>query len=273
MLRLRDPAFAALLALSATAIACASVLFAVPRAVPLTLPVLWLDSREVRAQLDQDATHAARPLSALGRAFDQTLLEIGRSEFRQLPALAVAAARTIPALKQRAARELDEAGLNVLRAHATERFMRALAERLADEDEEQGAVGAQYSFLLQHGYVTPDGALLAPALSVRATYKVRWNMIFGYAPSAGLSRIERLAYEGFRALEARAVSDDVRHAALRELLLLDPSPRMREAAMIWQAQAGSPGALLRYVDSDAGRSASLRLRNMARSVVPAAAPI
>lgn len=260
------------MALSAMAIACASVLFAVPRAAQLELPVLSLDATEVRAQLAADDARASRPISALGQAFDQVLLEVGRSEFRREPALAVAAVRHIPGLKQRAARELNEEQLKVLRAHATARFMRALSERLRDQDEEEGAVGAQYSFLLQHGYVTPDGSWLAPTITLRATYKVRWNMIFGYAPSAGLSRIEQLAYEGFRALEARAVSDQVRFEALRALLALDPSPRTQQAAMIWQAQSGNPRALLRYMDSDAGRTANLRLRNMALSRLGAQDP-
>lgn len=257
------------MALSAMAVACSSVLLAVARPVPLELPVLALDPNLVREQLAEDARLAAGPASALAQEFYRVLLEAGRAEYEQDFANSAAQQRHIEALRKRA---LPSQELRTMQAYATERFMRALSSRLSDIAEEHGLVGAHYSFMLQHGYVAQSGNLLAPQLTVRATYKVRWNMLFGYASTAGLSRIERIAYEGFRALEAYAMPEHARYDALKELMRLAPE-QFEEAVLIWQAQQGRPGALLEYMDAGAWKSASLRLRNMALSTRRSEPPI
>jgi len=236
---------------------------AVPRPVPYELPVLMLDAAQVRAQLAEDQQLARAPSTPLAKALDRALLRQGALEFE--PDSPRAPAPSMASLRPRIERELGSAGLRALRAFATERFMRALATRLDDVEEEHGVVGAQYSLFLQHGYLAPDGSLLAPVLSLRATYKVRCNMVFGLAPDAGLSRIERLAYEGYRALEARNLPDEVRTEALQQLLRLAPDDaRFQQAWLIWQARAGSVGPLQQYLGTAEGQAASLRLRNMAR---------
>lgn len=267
-----DPSFAAAIALMSTAIACAIVLFAVPRPARLELPVLLLDMTKVRAQLADDSVFAARPATPLMRELDRVLLEVGRSEFDRDPRTQTPASRALPGLKARAQSELGEDGLKAVRAYATERFMRALSFGLADAQEEHGVVGAVFDFLLVHGYVMPDGTLLAPELSVRATYKVRWNMLFGFLPTAGLSPIERRAYEGFRALEAENMPDVARHAALQALLNEGSDVTFQRAAAIWQAEAGSKRMLLRYLDPPAEGLPNLRMRNMAVRLVPAPDP-
>jgi hypothetical protein len=264
MQRPRDPVFVAVCALFATLVACAIVPFAVPRPVPYRLPVLVLDAAQVRTQLGEDQRRAIAPATPLARELYRLLLERGRAEFARDFSRTVATKRALLALQPRLASELSEDALRGLQAYASARFMRALATRLDDLDEERGVVGAQYTLFLRHGYLTPDGSALAPELSLRATYKVRCNLMFGLSPHAGLSRIEQLAYEGYRALEAQGLADFDRSQALRELVRLAPEePRFQEAWLIWQARMGSPGPLAQYVAS--GRAMSLRLRNMARA--------
>lgn len=263
IVRRPEATFVAVIALILTAVACASVLFAVPRPAPLELPVLYLERASVDVQLAEDRALGAAPHSALTRELYRVLLEVGRWEFEQH-----VGSRNPPevhaALRSRAEREIGAKGLKAVRAYATQRFMRALSDGLADADEERGVVGAMFDFLLEHGYVTRDGALLAPELSVRASYKVRWNMIFEMEPTAGLSSIEQRAYHGFRALEAQAVPDLTRHEAFVALLQQGRDPRIEQAAAIWQARVGQRRALVPYLEDP---HATLRLRNMALGVV------
>jgi hypothetical protein len=259
MQRFEDPVFSAVCALFATLVACAIVLFAVPRPVPYQLSVLSLDEAEVHTQLAADR-RAQAPTTAVAKELYRLLLEHGRAEFTHDFARATATKRAVLALKPQIV-ALREDALRGLLAHATERFMRALDTRLDDVEEEHGVVGAQYTLFLRHGYLAPDGTALAPELSLRATYKVRCNLLFGLSPHAGLSRIEQLAYEGYRALEAQQLPEEERGLALQELVRIAPEePRFQEAWLIWQARMGSPAALARYASGE--RPTSLRIRNM-----------
>ncbi|HEX6240372.1 MAG TPA: hypothetical protein VFZ61_05745 [Polyangiales bacterium] len=256
-------------ALFATTLVCASVPFLLPRPGRLELPVLQLDRAAVAAQLTEDEVLARPPSTPLGQELYRKLLERGRAEFAA-GAMQLGAAKDVFApLRARIHSELDPNQLRALQAYATQRFMRALRSGIEDADEERGVVGAQYSQLLRHGYIAPSGVWLAPELSLRATYKVRLNLLLGLAPDSALSRIERLAYQGYRALEAREMPPAVRAEAISQLLELAPEDtRVHEALVIARAQAGDPSALLAYLQSPEGRHASLRLRNSARSVQP-----
>lgn len=269
MLRPRDPTFVAVCALFVTTLVCASVPFLLPRPGRLELPVLQLDRAAVLAQIAEDRALARPPSAPLMVELYRTLLERGRAEFAA-GAVQLAVAKDVFApLRVRIKRELSPAQLRALQAYTTERFMHALVSGIDDADEERGVVGAQYSMYLLHGYIAPNGSWLAPELSLRATYKVRLNLLLGVAPSAGLSRIEQLAYQGFRAFEAQALPAELRVEAFEELLRLTPNDaRAREGWLIARAEAGDGRALLAYLRSPDGASASLRLRNSARSLTP-----
>jgi hypothetical protein len=269
MLRPRDPPFASLCALFATTLVCASVPFLLPRPGRLELPVLQLDRAAVQAQLAEDRALARPPRAPLAVELYRTLLVRGRAEFAA-GAVQLAVAKDVFApLRGRIKRELGDEQLRALQAYATERFMHALVRGIDDADEERGVVGAQYSMFLLHGYIAPNGTWLAPELSLRATYKVRLNLLLGLAPTAALSHIEQLAYQGFRAFEAQALPPELRVEAFEELLQLAPDDaRAREGWLIARAEAGDGRALLAYLRSAQGEHASLRLRNSARSISP-----
>jgi hypothetical protein len=266
--RAQGRAFTSTLALLIAAAACALVLIAVPRPVPLELPTLQLPAAEVRAQLAQDRQLAARaPRTPVASAMYEVLLDAGRQELgRQMPA-GPWQNRAGPAEKQALA-EFGEAGIRALRARATERFMRALAGELDEQAEAEGLRGGQRDLLTQHGYLSLRGRLMAPALSVRATYKGRWNMIFGRAPSFDLSPVERLAYEGFRALEARNMPIEQRALAISEFADAR-GRRSAEALAIWSAFTGRADALVAHARANDLVSTELRLRNMALGALAA----
>lgn len=260
-----DRALYAALWLVATAIGCALVLFAVPRPSPLELPVLMLDMQRVRAQLAQDAEIAAREPSDAARALYELLLLAGRAE---LSGEAPPPPRGVASARGRLEREAGAEAVDALCTHATQRFMRALTEGGFDEGEDRGLIGAHYALLLHHGYVSASGGLLAPELSLRATYKVRCNLILGRAPTEGLSTVERQAYEGFRGLEAHNLSLELRHAALVEYLRAGGGASAERALAIVEAEHGEGGALLARLANVPGEAAQLRLRNMALSLMP-----
>lgn len=266
--RVQGRAFTSTLALLSAGVACAVVLIAVPRPVPLALPALVLPAAEVRAALARDRELAARaPTTPTAVAMYDLLLVAGRQELgRPAPGgpWQYRARRT----EKQALAEFGEAGVRALRARATERFMRALAGKLEDAAEAEGLCGGQRDLLMQHGYLSLGGRFLAPALSVRATYKGRWNMIFGRAPSFDLSPIERLAYEGFRGLEARNMPEDQRGLALAAYAEAG-GRRGAEALAIWAAFRGQSGALVERGRSSGVVTTELRLRNMALGVLAA----
>lgn len=269
MLRSRDPTFVAVCALFATTLVCASVPFLLPRPGRLELPVLQLERDAVAAQLAEDERLARAPSTPFGLELYRKLLERGRAEFAAGAAQLGAAEDVFARLRGRVQRELQPSQLRALQAYATHRFMHALVRGIDDADEERGVVGAQYSLFLRHGYIAPGGTWLAPELSLRATYKVRVNLLLGLPPTAALSRIEQLAYQGYRAFEARELPPEARSQAFTELLELAPEDaRVREGWRVARAQAGDGSALLAYLQSPAGLHASLRLRNCARSLAP-----
>jgi hypothetical protein len=264
--RAQGRAFTSTLALLSAAVACAVVLIAVPRPVPLALPALVLPAAEVRAALARDRELAAgAPTTPAAVAMYDLLLAAGQQELgRRAPEgpWQYRAHR----VEKAALAEFGEAGVRALRARATERFMRALAGELEDRVEAEGLCGGQRDLLTQHGYLWVGGRLLAPALSVRATYKGRWNMIFGRAPSFDLSPIERLAYEGFRGLEARNMPEEQRGLALAAYAE-GGGRRGAEALAIWAAFSGQSAALVERGRATGFASTELRLRNMALGVL------
>lgn len=266
--RTRDRALISLFALLSTAIACAVVLIAAPRAVPLTLPTLSLPSAEVRAALARDRELSVRaPTSPIAKQMYGVLLAAGEQELGRGGAEAPWQAR-VQAITKRGLAEFGEAGMRALRARATERFMLALAGELQDVNEARGLRGAQRDVMIEHGYMSPGGRLIAPELSVRATYKARWSMIFGRGPSVDLSPVERIAYEGFRGLEARHMPSEQRGLALSEFAKAG-GRHGPEALAIWNALNGQPALLIQRGRSTGLVSTELRLRNMALSVLSA----
>jgi hypothetical protein len=266
--RPRDRAFTSTFALLSAAVACALVLIAVPRPVPLALPALALPAGEVRAALAHDRELAARaPRTPAASAMYALLLAAGEQELGGEAAEGPWQNR-VAAVARQAYTELGEPGVRALRARASERFMLALAGRLEDEQEARGLCGAQRDILVEHGYLSSGGRLLAPELSVRATYKARWNMIFGRAPNFDLSLLERRAYEGFRALEARHMPLEQRGLALSEFAAAGGA-QAQEALAIWRALNGDGDALIELGRSTGVASSELRLRNMALGVLSA----
>jgi len=243
-----------------TALGCVVVLLSVPRAVPLSLPVLELDPGEVRAYLSRERALAARaPDSPAASQLYDLLLKLGR---RQLtPAGQAQDVTEVSTQLSALQHQLGSAGSQALRARAADRFMMALAGDLSDVEEARGLLGEQPALLMTHGYLAPTGELLAPDPSVRATYKVRWNMLSGRPPMEGLAALESLAYEGFRALEARAIPPDVRSRSLIEFARLR-GKHAGEALAIWRAQLGQPAQLIE-LGSSAEQPPALRIRNMA----------
>ena len=268
----RDVVFSAAFALMVMAMACATFLCAVPRPVPFELPVLTLDEESVRAQIEEDRRLAALPESELARALYQALRDAGRSELERDEARGYQLEQRISGLKKRVQSELSPEGLRAVRAYATQRFMLALFAKLDDENEERELVGAQRSMFAGYGYMTPEGDLLAPALTIRAMFKVRWNMIFHAPPTAALSPIELYAYEGFRALEAKNLPPELRYRALYELIRAGGGLRAERALAIFQAENGKGGPLLARVQGSANEAGQLRLRNMALTALPRPEP-
>ena len=266
--RPRDLSFSATFALMAMAMACAIFLCAVPRPVPFELPVLTMDERAVREQIEADRRLAGPPQSELARALYQTLRDAGRSELDADETRAYKLEQRIRALKKRVETELSAEGLRAVRAYATERFMLALSAELDDENEERELIGAQRSMFAAYGYITPEGHLLAPELTLRAMFKVRWNMIFHAPPTASLSAIEAYAYEGFRALEATNLPPELRFAALYEWIRAGGGLRAERALAILQAASGKAGPLVARVQGSENEAAQLRLRNMALTALP-----
>jgi hypothetical protein len=265
--RPRDPVFPAVLALLGTAMVCATVLCTLPRPAPLELPVLVLDEAKARAQIAADERLAAQEQSELAQELYQALRDAGRSELERHEGRAYALEQRINALKKRIARELDAQRVAAVRAYATQRSVLALFAQLKDEQEERDLVGAQRSMFAIYGYISPEGSLLAPALTVRSMFKVRWNMIFMEGPpTRGLSPIELCAYEGFRALEAQNMPAHLQFEALYELSRAGGGLRVERALAVLQAVHGKAGPLSARVQHSAEEAAQLRLRNMALTV-------
>ncbi len=265
--RPRDVVFLAVLALLTTAMICATVLCTLPRPAPLELPVLVLDEAKARAQIAADEQLAAQKQSELAQALYQALRDTGRNELERHEGRAYALEQRVNGLRKRIAKELDAQGVAAVRAYATQRSMLALFAQLQDEQEERELLGAQRSMFATYGYITPEGGLLAPALTMRAMFKVRWNMIFSEgAPTRGLSPIELYAYEGFRALEAENMPAHLQSAALYELIRAGGGVRAERALAIAQAAFGKAGPLSARVQNSPQESAQLRLRNMALGV-------
>jgi hypothetical protein len=217
--RARDPHFTAVFALLVTAIACAFVLLARPRAIiPAALPPLVLSVSAVEACLDADRKEAASaPKSAGLDAMYQGFLAEGLAERGGTVDLEDARRRQ-DMFANLATIELERAGAQAaskLRAQAVERFMKARAGEIADANERDGLLGSFEKQLERYGLTNSDGAIIAPVLSVRAMYKSRWNLIHARERSDGLSPIEIQAFEGWIALHGLSTPPEVRAKAAR----------------------------------------------------------
>lgn len=255
--------FYAVLALIGTAVGCAILLLWIPRPAPLELPTLVIDRDQARAQVDIDQQLAAQDQGELGRELYQTLRDVGRAELEPDEARGIALEKRIRVLKKRAHEELDAQSFAAVRAYATQRSMLALHAQLEDENEERELIGAQRSMFASYGYISPEGTVLAPELTLRTMFKVRWNMVFADSATADLKPIERFAYEGFRALEAENMPATVRGAALEELVREGGGLRAERALAIFQAAIGKAGPLIARVQNSEQEAQQLRLRNMA----------
>ena len=86
--------------------------------------------------------------------------------------------------------------------------------------------------MLQRYGLERDGRLRAPRLAIRAAYKGRWNMLHDQPLEAGLSRVEKQAFEGWIVL----VGDQA-----------IPSGRRKRALEAYEAAGGRDAAEARGV--------------------------
>jgi len=259
-----ERAFTATFALIATAIACSIVVLVAPRPVmPSRLPALRLDPALVEAQLvrDREAAASARSDPETGE-FLRAYAEEGMAEVDAHVAPAhLASLRT--EVGQRATRLLARIGPEG--THALVAFLSGRAlELLRDAPtslEARGLLGSFPRLLAQYGYTDARGVLLAPALSVSAIYKARFNVLAGRAPATGLSAIELQAYEGWNALHAGGLVPERRAEAARTFRDAGGA-HGAEALAIWLYHGGARELSLELLQRGADEGV-LRMRNMA----------
>jgi hypothetical protein len=259
----RDTAFTSAFTLIAAATACAVVLVLMPRAVQPALPPLSLERADVAQQLERDRELAAHaPRSQLADELHGLYLEEGRAELGGASALVGAREQRMRmrSLSQQVFAQVGEAGVDGLRARALERYLQAFRGELTDVAEVRGLSGAFPELLQRYGVTDVGGRLLAPELTLRAAYKVRWNIVHDLPQLASLSEVERRAYTGFLALHAKA-APDVRTSMAVEFAAAHGS-RSTEAVAYWLAQGGLLRSALRTYERAYEMAPSLHVRNM-----------
>ncbi len=247
----RDGQFSAIFALLATGVGCAVVVLATPRAiVPTQLPPLALDSvAAARAIAADDVLSAHAPGGIDVDELEALYLEEGRQE-RAPPVEQYRVLARQDKLKQLAARvfaRIGPEGVKALRAQAVDRFLRARAGQVADADEAAGRLGTFPQLLVANALTDAEGTLLAPELSLRASYKARFNLIHGLTLTRDFSAIERQAFEGWIALHAGAATNERRVQAARAFYLAG-GRRSAQALSIWLHHGGNraeAGVLMR----------------------------
>lgn len=264
----RDPSVAALwIVVAATAAVC--VVLAIPRPVtPRSLPPLLLDAGEVTRVMARDAQLAAkRPRSGLADRVWDNYLEEGRAaadgvadqmETKRRRARASSLAREL-------AKRVGDDGLSAWRSYAVEMFDRARMGKLSPE-ESVGVMGRFDDILNTYAFVR-DGIQLAPDISVRSAYKVRWNIIHKQDTQAGLANVEVQAFEGWIALQAGStVPVSRRRQAVRRYAKANgPNAREAEAALLFLT--GNKEAALAAYRGLFDATGSVRFRNHAMAAL------
>ncbi len=255
----RDRAFTGFFTLLATAVSCAVIALSLPRAIePNTLPALTLEPAAVREALARDRAVSARDVEhrhapelralylAQGLADVQETFDADRKRRLHLFSDALTA-------EQR----------DTLRVQATERALSALFER-ADAPrgaERTGLLGHFPTQLAESGLRAKEGTWIAPELTVRAAYKVRWNLVHGRPRDEGLSRVERQAFHGFLALHGRGLPPTARSESAQEFYDAG-GRRSAEAYAVWLFQGGLPEQGLTFLERAMAQREELRTRNM-----------
>jgi hypothetical protein len=267
--KLSEP-FAAV-ALLVLAIACAGLLLTLERAVPpRVMPSLQLPAGPVRAQLAADRALVAKlPESEAVEQLRAVLLE------QELAAAGgPQEARVVRHRRSRLQQAcLDvgkahgDAGADAFRALAAERIDAALALTLPEEEARRVLKG--FATVLAREHVTRDARVVGPRFVVRTMYKARHNLLCGWVPDSGLSRIEQRAFYGWQALHAERV------ALVRRLQALDRYAEaggedVAEARGILLFQGGDFAGAMRALEAAQRETGSLRLRNHIAAVRVAA---
>jgi hypothetical protein len=257
----RDPTFTGFFTLVATAMSCAVLALAIPRAiVPNTLPALTLNPVEVGRALERDRGLAEQALAG-------PRVEEVRQLYLDQGVADVEAPQTYDAERMRKlsffSETLSPKERDTLRAQATERAMASLFEQAdAPQGKERtGLLGHFATQLIENGLRRQDGLWLAPELSVRAAYKIRWNLVHSRPTNEGLLPIERQAFEGFVALHGRAQSPRERAGAAHSFYEAG-GKRAAEANAVWLYQGGLTELGLALLARAQEQRDELRTRNM-----------
>ncbi len=256
----RDTAFTKFFTVVATFVGCAVVLLAVPRpALPNSLPALSLDAQLVREAEALDAAQAARAPEnvQVSTELEALYLEDGLDDVRGVASQNASRRR----LMQQRAAQLSADDRDSLRAKTTTRALHCLATSRCAAPEHDGLLGAFPALTLRYGLRDIEGQLLAPALSLRAAYKVRWNMVHARPNDEGLSRAERQAFFGFLALHARSLPLPERASAAQAFYNVG-GQRSGEAYAVFLFQGGRPEEALTVMQRALSQRDELRLRNM-----------
>lgn len=268
----RDPAFTQFFTLVACFVGCATVFLTLPRAVlPQTLPVLMLDAQAVRDARDRDARVAEAALSSADAEALKKLhnlhLAIGRDEVR-LPAhydaslhraLWTQAERLSPEVRDRARIDSTDGALACLEAGVEP------PEQNQETQCTSGLLGGFAEQLVRYGLRGEAGTRRAPEMSVRAAYKIRWNMLHQRPRLEGLARVEEQAFFGFVALHAQKIPL-VERAQAAGSFYEAGGDRGAEAYAVFLFQGGAAEEARALLEHALEQRFELRLRNFSRGI-------
>ncbi len=256
----RDTAFTQFFTLVVTFVGCAIVLLTVPRpAAPNTLPALSLDPRLLREAQALDLAQAAREptdpqaIAELGALY----LDDGRDDTRGIATQNASRRRE---LSHRAER-LSAEDRDTTRVRTTQRALACLQTASCARDEREGLLGSFPVQTVRYGLRAESGRALAPQASVRAAYKMRWNMVHGRPQDEGLHRVEQQAFFGFLALHARSLPLPERANAAQAFYRLG-GQRSAETYAVFLFQGGREAEGLDLMERAFEQRGELRLRNM-----------
>lgn len=243
-------------------LACAALLFWIPRAVaPVELPSLQLSAAEVDAALKADA-QAARTTLASPRVatLERLMLEQGRSEQAGSEEVGPYDARRAALVREYAAlaAEVGAQRALALRARAAERLEAALDMKLPTADA-RAVIGAMNSMLARDA-VSVDGYLVAPRFLVRTLYKARWNLLHGLAVDHQFARVEKQAFHGWEALNVERLPLARRVEGLRAYEQAS-GQHVAEAWGVLSFRAGELQQAAQMLELAYREHPSLRLRN------------
>jgi hypothetical protein len=248
--------------LFAVALACASVLLLMPRAVaPLELPSLMLPEKAVAVVIASDEAAAkAAPRTERVEQLEALYMEQGRMERVGVEDgdRFAARRRSLEAGYKGVVAESGEAAALRMRARAVVSLEAAL--ELALPDEQAKAVLGSLSAILEREGASRDGYLVAPRFVVRTLHKARWNLLHGLTPTHAFVAIERRAYFGWQALHAVRVPLPSRIEALHGYGLVG-GDRVEEALGVLLYRMGDSEEASRAFAAAYAREPNLRVAN------------